>query len=128
MRYLSLEQVIEIQRRVIERTGGGHGIRDAGALASAIAQPAVTFDRVDLYPTLAEKAAAIAHAIVQNHPFIDGNKRTGHAAMEILLLLNGYEISASVDEQEAFFLNVAAGRVERAELAAWIGQRMVARN
>lgn len=128
MRYLSLEQVIEIQRRVIERTGGAHGIRDAGALASAIAQPAMTFDRVDLYPTLAEKAAAIAHAIVQNHPFIDGNKRTGHAAMEILLLLSGYEISASVDEQEAFFLNVAAGRVERAELAAWIGQRMVARN
>lgn len=90
MRHLSLEQVIELHRRVMERTGGGYGIRDAGALASAVAQPEMTFDGMDLYPTLAAKAAALAHAIVQNHPFIDGNKRTGHAAMEVLLLLNGY--------------------------------------
>lgn len=127
MRYLSLDQVIELHRRVTARTGGAAGIRDGGALESAIAQPAMTFDGVDLYPTLAEKVSALAHAIVQNHPFIDGNKRTGHAAMEVLLVLNGYEIGASVDEQEALFLNIAAGRIGRDELARWIAQHMVER-
>lgn len=127
MRYLSLVQVVELHRRVMARTGGGSGIRDSGALESAVAQPAMTFGGVDLYPALAEKAAAMAHAIVQNHPFVDGNKRTGHAAMEVFLVLNGYEINADVDEQEQLFLNLAAGQMKRDELAAWIMQRMIER-
>lgn len=127
MRHLALEQVVEPHRRVTARTGGSHGIRDAGALESAVAQPAMTFGGVDLYATLAEKAAALAHSIIQNHPFVDGNKRTGHAAMEVLLVLNGYELSAGVDEQEQQFLLVAAGQVTRDELAAWVAQYMVER-
>ena len=85
------------------------GLRDRGAIESAVAQPEMTFGGDDLYPTIAEKAAALGHSLIQNHPFIDGNKRVGHAAIEVFLVLNGYEISASVDEQEQTVLTVANG-------------------
>ncbi len=77
----------------------------------------MTFGGQDLYPTIADKAAALGHSLIQNHPFVDGNKRVGHAAMEVFLVLNGYEISASVDEQEEIILSVASGQMSRAELA-----------
>jgi len=63
----------------------------------------------DLYPTLAEKAAALCFSLVGNHPFVDGNKRVGHATMETFLVLNGTEIDASVGEQERVMLDLAAG-------------------
>jgi death-on-curing protein len=58
-----------------------------------------------LYPDLASKAAELGHSLIQNHPFVDGNKRVGHAAMEVFLLLNGHEIDASVDEQETIIID-----------------------
>jgi death-on-curing protein len=73
-----------------------------------------------LYPALAEKAAALCLALVQGHPFIDGNKRVGHAAMETFLLLNGSEIDASTDGQERVILDLAAGRLDHRELTDWI--------
>lgn len=79
-----------------------------------------TFGGEDLYPTLAAKAAAIAYTLVLGHPFIDGNKRIGHTAMEVFLTLNGYEVTSNVDEQERLFLQLAAGNVSREELVAWI--------
>jgi death-on-curing protein len=79
----------------MDATGGLMGIRDLGALESAIAQPYMTFDGNELYPSLAEKAAALGFSLIQNHPFADGNKRTGHAVMEGYLVANGYEIIAS---------------------------------
>jgi death-on-curing protein len=81
-------------------TGGAAGIRDFAALESAVAQPKATFGDSDLYPSLAEKAAALCLALVQGHPFLDGNKRIGHAAMETLLVLHGNEIEAPTDTQE----------------------------
>ena len=109
MRYLTLEEVQEMHRRVIAQSGGSLGIRDLGSLLSSIAQPEMTFDGLDLYPTLAEKAAALGYSLIQNHPFIDGNKRIGHLAMETFLVLNGYELDADVDEQERLILEVASG-------------------
>ena len=87
-------------------------------------QPKVTFELADLYPTLVEKAAALCLSLVANHPFVDGNKRVGHAAMETFLILNGTEIDAPVDEQERLMLDVAAGRVDRNTLAEWIHQHL----
>ena len=95
-------------------------MRDINALESAVAQPQMTFEGVDLYPSLAAKAASLAHSLIQNHPFVDGNKRVGHAAMEVFLILNGYEIAATVKEQERYFLSVASGQVTRSELTEWI--------
>ena len=77
MRYLTLGEVVELHRRLLEATGGAAGIRDFGALESATAQPKATFGSVDLYPALAEKAAALGFSLVQGHAFVDGNKRVG---------------------------------------------------
>jgi death on curing protein len=122
MRYLVVEQVLTLHRLVCSRSGSSVGIRDVNALEAAVAQPAMTFGGVDLYPSLAEKAAALAYSLIQNHPFVDGNKRVGHAAMEVFLVLNGYEVNATVDEQEGVFLAVASGRMTRTELADWLAE------
>ncbi|HKV37806.1 MAG TPA: type II toxin-antitoxin system death-on-curing family toxin [Blastocatellia bacterium] len=124
MRYLTLEEVQEMHRRVIAQSGGSLGIRDLGSLLSSIAQPEMTFDGLDLYPTLAEKAAALGYSLIQNHPFIDGNKRIGHLAMETFLVLNGYELDADVDEQERLILEVASGNASRARLVEWVRENL----
>jgi len=120
MRYLTLSEVLELHRRVIELTGGADGLRDLAGVESAVVQPQMTFDGDELYPSLIDKAAAICFSLVLNHPFVDGNKRIGHAAMETFLLLNGYELSANVDDAESLFLKLAGGDVERSELIGWI--------
>ncbi len=88
----------------------------------------IAFGGEDLYPNLASKTAALGHSLIQNHPFVDGNKRVGHAAMEVLLLLNGNELDASVDEQEKIIIEVASGKISRSELSEWISKHMVLRN
>lgn len=120
MRYLTLGEVVALHRGLLEATGGAAGVRDFGGLESALAQPKATFDGSDLYPTVADKASALAYGLAMNHPFLDGNKRIAHAAMAVFLELNGLTIAASVDEQEVLMLNLAAGRVSRVELTAWI--------
>jgi death-on-curing protein len=122
MRYLALAEVVELHRRLLEAAGGAAGIRDLGALESAVAQPKATFGGVDLYPTLADKAAALCFTLVNNHPFVDGNKRLGHAAMETFLVLNGAEVDAPVGDQERVMLALASGQIDRDELANWLGQ------
>lgn len=128
MRFLSLQEVISLHSRLISQSGGSSGLRDRGALESAVAQPEASFGGEELYPDLASKAAALGHSLIQNHPFVDGNKRIGHAAMEVFLLLNSHEIDASVDEQEAIIIEVASGKVSRIELSKWVSKHMVLRN
>jgi len=124
MRYLALGEVVDLHRRLLEATGGASGIRDFGALESAIAQPKATFEGVDLHPTLVEKAAALGFSLVQGHAFVDGNKRVGHAAMETFLILNGSEIDAPVNDQERLILDLAAGRIGRGHLIDWLRQHV----
>ncbi len=124
MRYLALAEVVELHRRLLEATGGAPGIRDLGALESAIAQPKATFGGVDLYPTLVEKAAALGLSLVQGHPFVDGNKRVGHAAMETFLVLNGAEVDAQVGDQERVMFDLAAGLIDRSQLTDWLRQHL----
>jgi death-on-curing protein len=125
MRYLALSEVVELHRLATEDTGGASGLRDLGALESAVAQPRMTFGEEDLYPTIVEKAAALCASLVQNHPFVDGNKRVGHAAMETFLVLNGFEIEDSVESQEMTILALASGDLDRAGLAKWLQERIV---
>jgi death-on-curing protein len=120
IRYLTLIEVLELHRKILEQSGGALGIRDMGLLESAIAQPRMTFDGEDLYPSLLEKAAALGFSIILNHPFIDGNKRTGHAATETFLVLNGVEINASVAEQERMVLAIASGELGREAFVEWL--------
>ena len=113
MRYLTLGEVIELHGCVLQVGGGAPGLRDLGGLDPGLAQPRATFGGVDLYPTLAEKA--------QNHPFVDGNRQVGRAAMETLLILNSAEIAAAVDEQKRLMLDLAGGQVDHLpHLTDWL--------
>jgi len=125
MRYLTVGEVMEIYSRVMRQSGGAVGILDLGALESAVAQPRMTFNSKELYPTIVEKASALGFSLIQNHPFVDGNKRIGHAAIETFLMLNGCEISASVDEQVEIVLGVASGKVDRQMFTNWLQDHVI---
>ena len=120
MRYLSISEVFELHDRIISSSGGSRGIRDINALKSAVNQPRQTFDQKDLYPDIVTKASALCFSLVMNHPFVDGNKRVGHAAMETFLILNDCEIIAGVDEQERVMLELAAGKMSRIDFLEWL--------
>jgi len=120
VRYLSVAEVAELHSRVVSRFGGAPGIRDQGALESSVAQPLQAFGGEDLYSSVIEKAAALGYFLATNHPFVDGNKRVAHAAMETTLLLNGFEIRAGIEEQEHVMLLLASGTMSRAEFTSWL--------
>lgn len=124
MRYLTLGEILELHRRIIEQAGGAEGVRDLGGIQSALAQVPMAFGGQELYPTIESKAAAICFSLVLNHPFVDGNKRIGHAAMETFLVLNGYHLPAGIDEAEKVILQLAAGQLTREELLNWIKTNM----
>lgn len=122
--YLSLQDVLDIHDRMIERFGGSSGIRDFNRLESAIFLPKQTFDQVELYPGIIEKAAILCFAIVTNHPFIDGNKRTGHHVMDLFLRINGYKIVSNVDDEEKAILNIASGQWKKDDLIQWLTDKV----
>ncbi len=124
MRYLTLGEVLDLHRRVIDQSGGADGLRELGGVESAVAQPRMSFGREELYPTIESKATALCFSLVMNHPFVDGNKRIGHAAMETFLVMNGYQLVADVDDAETVVINLAAGDVSRDELLAWVTSRI----
>ncbi len=126
IRHLTIEDVLDLHARVIEYSGGSPGLRDWDLLESALAQPKAGFGGVELYPGLSEKAAAaLGYSLICNHPFRDGNKRIGHAAMELFLSRNGYRIEAVVEEQELVVLAVAAGEMNRGDFTIWLQSRTV---
>ncbi|MBR8832408.1 MAG: Toxin Doc [Chroococcopsis gigantea SAG 12.99] len=124
-RYLCVEEILILHEKIIEQTGGASPIRDLGMLESALAQPQMTFAGVDLYVDIIDKAAALGFSIIMNHPFLDGNKRTAHAAMEVFLLLNGFEIQSPVSEQETVILSVASGQMKRENFTEWLRQKVI---
>jgi len=117
-----LEDIIAIHHASIEVFGGSKGIRDMGMLESAIARPFQTFDGEDLYPTPAEKAAALCESLIINHPFVDGNKRTGFAAMVALLMEYGLTFTAPEEEAYRAIIMVSTGEMGFEELREWLGQ------
>ena len=119
-RYLTLGEVVELHRLILGATGGAAGIRDLGALESAIAQPNATFGGTDLYPTLIEKAAALCFALARGHPFVDGNKRIGFAVAVLFLELNGYRFEAGEADATVRTLALAAGDLQEKDYAAWL--------
>jgi len=117
--FLSLAEVLEIHRDQIERYGGKTGIRDLGLLQSALAMPAAGFGGRYLHGDLFEMAAAYLFHIVRNHPFVDGNKRTGAVAALVFLSLNGMEIEASEDIFEQTVRAVAEGKMDKSAIAGF---------
>lgn len=122
--FLSIRQILRIHELLLEQFGGAAGVRDRGALEAAVARPQMTFDGEDLYRDLADKAAALMHSLVQNHPFVDGNKRVGAMAFELFVTSNGHDLHASDDELEALTLSLARGELAAEAIAIWIRQRL----
>ena len=122
MKYLGYRQVLWIYRRVIEETGGSAGIRDEGLLRSALARPQATFGGEDLYPTLFEKAAALAESLVLNHPFVDGNKRMAFECLDVFLAMNGYSLTASHDQSFRFVMQIIQRRITIQDAAGWLAK------
>lgn len=119
MKYLTAEQVLFIHSRLIDETGGSHGIRDLGLLQSAVSRPMATFGGECLYPDIFQKASALMESLIKNHPFIDGNKRTAISSTGLFLRINGYNLETSQKELEDFTLKMATGEASVTDVAKW---------
>ncbi len=117
---LTPQQLLFIHYRLIEATGGAHGVRDLGALQAAAARPDATFDGDDLYPDIFAKAAALMESIITNHPFVDGNKRTAITAAGIFLARHGSPIETSHDELYRFTMAMATGKAKAKDAEDWL--------
>ena len=120
MRNLSKKQVLALHSDLIREFGGTEGIRDEGLLESALAAPFQTFDGEPAYPSLQAKAARLGFDLVSNHPFVDGNKRTGAHVMLVFLALNGVELCYGQEDLISIFLSVASGMSDWRDLQRWI--------
>ena len=125
MKKLTKEQILLLQQDLIEQTGGTAGLRDEGLLESALFTPFQSFDGNDMFPSLQQKAARLGFGLVQNHPFVDGNKRIGAHAMLVFLALNGVELAYTQQELSGMILDVAAGKQSFEDIVVWIQQHQV---
>ncbi len=114
--YLSVEDLLEIAAGVIEHVV----VRDAGLLEAATARPQITVFGDDAYPTFEDKAAALLHSSVRNRALVDGNKRLAWSAARVFCLLNGRDLTYTVDEAEDLMLSAASGQLDVPQIAAWI--------
>ncbi len=121
---ISIEDVLAFHEKLISKFGGASGIRSFELLESALIRPYQTFDGKSLYPTSIDKAAAIIESVVKNHPFIDGNKRTGYVLMRLLLMQEGLDIKAKMEEKYAFVIQIASGEIDLDAIKIWIGQNI----
>lgn len=120
MKILTKDQIILLHAQLIKETGGSDGIRDEGLLDSAVLNPFQSFDGKDLYPSVLEKGARLGFELIQNHAFIDGNKRIGAHAMLVFLALNGFAFSYTQKELTEIILSVASGKKDCDDLLLWL--------
>jgi death-on-curing protein len=118
--YLSVEDLLEIASGVLDDVA----VRDPGLLASAVARPRTTVFGGDAYPTFEDKVAALLHSLVRNHALVDGNDCLAWSAARVFCLLNGRDLTYTVDEAEQVMLEAAAGGLDVPQVAAWLGARI----
>lgn len=118
--YLKPEQVLFIHNRLIEETGGLHGVRDLSMLLSAVGRPQATFDDRDLYDGIFSKSAALLDSLIRNHPFVDGNKRTAITSAGIFLQIHGYSLQVENEEMVRFTLICAQSQTDLEEISLWL--------
>ncbi len=117
---IEIEEVLIIHDILIKEFGGVEGIRDYNLLVSALSRPFGGTQNIEFYPNFYDKAGALIESLVKNHPFVDGNKRTGYVVMRLFLLSNGYNITASHDEKYEFVMGIASGISTLEEITIWI--------
>jgi death-on-curing protein len=120
MKYLTSEQVLFIHARLIAETGGSPGVRDLARLESAVARLQAVFSGKKIYPNVFLKAAALLDSLINNHPFVDGNKRTGITAAALFLQANGRQLTANTTDLEEFTLQAATSHLDLLILADWL--------
>ena len=120
MKILTKKQILLLHNELISEFGGIAGIRDEGLLDSAINAPFQSFDGEDFYPTLLEKASRLCYGIISNHPFLDGNKRTGTHVMLVFLNINGVYLNYDDIDLINIILSVASGNMTENQLLLWI--------
>ncbi len=121
--FLAIDEVLALHADQVQRYGGDPGVRDFGLLSSAVSPPRATFDGALLHSSIYEVAAAYLFHLRQNHPFVDGNKRTALAAALAFLWLNEIEVETEPDELADHVLGVARGEIDKAEIAVFLKQR-----
>lgn len=117
---IEVKEVLAIHSNILAQTGGSDGVRDISLLESALARPFQSFGGQDFYPDPIDKSAALLESIVKNHPFMDGNKRTGYVLMRSYLLYNGINITATEDQKYDFVIAVAEGRLDYEGIKVWL--------
>jgi death-on-curing protein len=122
---ISLEEALSIHKEVVEATGGAHGVRDRGGLEAALARPYASFGGIDLYPDAITKAAALVESVVMNHPFVDGNKRTGYVLGRLELITHDMDLRATDGEEYEMVIKVATGQLDVEGIVAWMKGRVV---
>ena len=124
MKHPSLDEIVALHYRIVQKTNGLQGVRDIDLLASALGRPQTTFGGKDLYPNIFLKTAAMIQSILLNHPFVDANKRTALATAEYFLYLNRKEIKATQHEKVEFTLWVENKKPTIEQIASWIEKRL----
>ena len=119
MIYLSVQQVLFLHDRLIEETGGEHGVHDLGGLESALARPQAAFAGTEFYPDIFTKAAVLMDGLTRNHAFIDGNKRISISTAALFLHVNGYRLTATNSELEEFAIHVTTMKPSIDQIAGW---------
>lgn len=120
MIFFDYDQVVKIHSLLVANTGGTDGVRDKNLLESALKTPFQTFDGSELYQTILDKASQFCYSLIENHPFLDGNKRIGVHLTLLFLKLNGVELSYSQNELIEFGLNIASGKVNKEDIKNWL--------
>lgn len=122
---ISIKEAEFIHAVLIQNFGGTSGVRDHALLSSALSRPFQTFDGKELYPSEVYKAAALLESILINHPFVDGNKRTGYTLMCVYLLRSGIDLTASEDAKYELVIGVASGKYKHQQIVEWLGNNSV---
>ena len=117
---ISIQETLYIHNLLIKTFGGSSGVRDFQALESALSRPFQTFDSVELYPSIIEKAASLLESLLANHPFVDGNKRTGYVLMRLFLKENGMDIVADEETKYQYLIDVASGVKRYDDILIWL--------
>ncbi len=120
MKTLSIENIVLFHEKIIKATGGSFGIRDRGLIESALNRAFITYEGKGLYPSNIDKIAVIAHSLISNHGFVDGNKRIGVAVMVILAKMNNIKLLYTQQELIGLGLKIAEGTMKEDEILNWI--------